>query len=142
MNLKSIFQIKQHNQKDEENQLKQLTQAIDKLSDTLLSNNFIKVEIKENKQQIVEEKNEPIIQTVIDENLINENISLKQELESVKSERDLLLNRINNNNSFASDEELIERYNQLLNFAFKNIDPFTNIDILEARYYYENIIKK
>ena len=108
----------------------------------MLSNNFIKVEIKENKQQIVEEKNEPIIQTVIDENLINENISLKQELESVKSERDLLLNRINNNNSFASDEELRERYNQLLNFAFKNIDPFTNIDILEARYYYENIIKK
>jgi len=37
---------------------------------------------------------------------------------------------------------LKERYYQLVDFAFRNMDPFAKFDHAEARFYWENVIKK
>ena len=132
MNLKRLFQ---KNQNEEESQIKPLIQAINNLSDIISKQSF--------SQPTTLEKIEYInIENPINNELIEENNLLKIKLESVKQERDYLFDKVENNSNFIQNEELRDRYIQLLDFAFRNIDPFTNIDILQARSYYENIIKK
>jgi hypothetical protein len=122
----------QKSQIEEENHLKPLIVAIDNLSNIISSQTgSIKIE----KEYIN-------IENPIDEDLKSEIKILQIQLDTVKKERDHYYDKINNNEQFISDEELKNRYIQLLDFAFRNIDPFTNIDILQARHYYESIIKK
>jgi hypothetical protein len=122
----------QKSQIEEENHLKPLIVAIDNLSNIISSQTgSIKIE----KEYIN-------IENPIDEDLKSEIKLLQIQLDTVKKERDHYYDKINNNEQFISDEELKNRYIQLLDFAFRNIDPFTNIDILQARHYYESIIKK
>jgi len=122
----------QKSQIEEENHLKPLIVAIDNLSNTISSQTgSTKIE----KEYIN-------IENPIDEDLKSEIKILQLQLDTVKKERDHYYDKINNNEQFISDEELRNRYIQLLDFAFRNIDPFTNIDILQARHYYESIIKK
>jgi hypothetical protein len=122
----------QKSQIEEENHLKPLIVAIDNLSNIISSQTgSIKIE----KEYIN-------IENPIDEDLKSEIKLLQIQLDTVKKERDHYYDKINNNEQFISDEELRNRYIQLLDFAFRNIDPFTNIDILQARHYYESIIKK
>lgn len=122
----------QKSQIEEENHLKPLIVAIDNLSNIISSQTgSIKIE----KEYIN-------IENPIDEDLKSEIKLLQIQLDTVKKERDHYYDKINNNEQFISDEALKDRYIQLLDFAFRNIDPFTNIDILQARHYYESIIKK
>jgi hypothetical protein len=129
MNLKRLFQ---KSQIEEENHLKPLIVAIDNLSN-IISSQTGSTKI---------EKEYINIENPIDEDLKSEIKLLQIQLDTVKKERDHYYDKINNNEQFISDEELRNRYIQLLDFAFRNIDPFTNIDILQARHYYESIIKK
>jgi len=122
----------QKNQIEEENQIRPLIAAIDNLSNVISSQS----------ESTKIEKEYITIENPLDEDLKSEIKSLQLQLDIVKKERDYYYDKINNNEQFISDEELKNRYIQLLDFAFKNIDPFTNIDILQARHYYENIIKK
>jgi len=122
----------QKNQIEEENHLKPLIVAIDNLSN-IISSQTGSTKI---------EKEYINIENPIDEDLKSEIKLLQIQLDTVKKERDHYYDKINNNEQFISDEELKNRYIQLLDFAFRNIDPFTNIDILQARHYYESIIKK
>ena len=119
----------------EENQIAPLIQAINNLSE-VISKQPVNVPVS-----LVETEYIEVINPINNE-LIEENNLLKIKLESVKQERDYLSDKIKDNNKFIQNEELKERYIQLLDFAFRNIDPFTNIDILQAQGYYENIIKK
>jgi hypothetical protein len=113
-----------------------LIQAINNLSDAIINQPTITHTSPSIETEYVEVINP------INNELIEENNLLKIKLESVKQERDYLFDKIENSNKFIQNEELKERYIQLLDFAFRNIDPFTNIDILQAQGYYENIIKK
>lgn len=122
----------QKSQIEEENHLKPLIVAIDNLSN-IISSQTGSTKI---------EKEYINIENPIDEDLKSEIKLLQIQLDTVKKERDHYYDKINNNEQFISDEELKNRYIQLLDFAFRNIDPFTNIDILQARHYYESIIKK
>lgn len=122
----------QKSQIEEENHLKPLIVAIDNLSN-IISSQTGSTKI---------EKEYINIENPIDEDLKSEIKILQIQLDTVKKERDHYYDKINNNEQFISDEELKNRYIQLLDFAFRNIDPFTNIDILQARHYYESIIKK
>lgn len=122
----------QKSQIEEENHLKPLIVAIDNLSN-IISSQTGSTKI---------EKEYINIENPIDEDLKSEIKLLQIQLDTVKKERDYYYDKINNNEQFISDEELRNRYIQLLDFAFRNIDPFTNIDILQARHYYESIIKK
>ena len=122
----------QKSQIEEENHLKPLIVAIDNLSN-IISSQTGSTKI---------EKEYINIENPIDEDLKSEIKILQIQLDTVKKERDHYYDKINNNEQFISDEELRNRYIQLLDFAFRNIDPFTNIDILQARHYYESIIKK
>ncbi len=122
----------QKSQIEEENHLKPLIVAIDNLSN-IISSQTGSTKI---------EKEYINIENPIDEDLKSEIKLLQIQLDTVKKERDHYYDKINNNEQFISDEELRNRYIQLLDFAFRNIDPFTNIDILQARHYYESIIKK
>ena len=122
----------QKSQIEEENHLKPLIVAIDNLSN-IISSQTGSTKI---------EKEYINIENPIDEDLKSEIKILQLQLDTVKKERDHYYDKINNNEQFISDEELKNRYIQLLDFAFRNIDPFTNIDILQARHYYESIIKK
>ena len=122
----------QKSQIEEENHLKPLIVAIDNLSN-IISSQTGSTKI---------EKEYINIENPIDEDLKSEIKLLQLQLDTVKKERDHYYDKINNNEQFISDEELRNRYIQLLDFAFRNIDPFTNIDILQARHYYESIIKK
>jgi hypothetical protein len=122
----------QKSQIEEENHLKPLIVAIDNLSN-IISSQTGSTKI---------EKEYINIENPIDEDLKSEIKILQIQLDTVKKERDHYHDKINNNEQFISDEELRNRYIQLLDFAFRNIDPFTNIDILQARHYYESIIKK
>jgi hypothetical protein len=124
------------NQNVEENQIAPLIQAINNLSDAIINQPVITHTPPSIETEYVEVINP------INNELIEENNLLKIKLESVKQERDYLFDKIENSNKFIQNEELKERYIQLLDFAFRNIDPFTNIDILQAQGYYENIIKK
>jgi hypothetical protein len=126
------------NQIVEKNQLKMLIQAIDGLSNVILNHSL-------NTQYTpdIESKTEYVnVINPINEELQSQVELLQIQLDSIKQERDCLLEKINNNEQFISDEALRNRYIQLLDFTFKNIDPFTNIDIIQAKSYYENIIKK
>lgn len=120
----------------EKNQITPLIQAINNLSDAIINQPAITHTSPSIETEYVEVINP------INNELIEENNLLKIKLESVKQERDYLFDKIENSNKFIQNEELKERYIQLLDFAFRNIDPFTNIDILQAQGYYENIIKK
>jgi hypothetical protein len=120
----------------EENQIAPLIQAINNLSDAIINQPKITHTPPNIETEYVE------IINPINNELVEENNLLKIKLESVKQERDYLFNKIEDNNKFIQHEELKERYIQLLDFTFRNIDPFTNIDILQAQGYYENIIKK
>ena len=122
----------QKSQIEEENHLKPLIVAIDNLSN-IISSQTGSTKI---------EKEYINIENPIDEDLKSEIKLLQIQLDTVKKERDHYYDKINNNEQFISDEALKDRYIQLLDFAFRNIDPFTNIDILQARHYYESIIKK
>ena len=122
----------QKSQIEEENHLKPLIVAIDNLSN-IISSQTGSTKI---------EKEYINIENPIDEDLKSEIKILQLQLDTVKKEQDHYYDKINNNEQFISDEELKNRYIQLLDFAFRNIDPFTNIDILQARHYYESIIKK
>jgi hypothetical protein len=119
----------------EENQINPLIQAINNLSE-VISKQPVNVQAPSVETEYV------TVENPINDKLVEENNLLKIQLESVKHERDYLFDKIENNNEFIQNEELRDRYIQLLDFAFRNIDPFTNIDILQARGYYENIIKK
>jgi hypothetical protein len=119
----------------EENQINPLIQAINNLSE-VISKQPVNVQAPSVETEYV------TVENPINDKLVEENNLLKIQLESVKHERDYLFDKIENNNKFIQNEELKDRYIQLLDFAFRNIDPFTNIDILQARGYYENIIKK
>jgi hypothetical protein len=119
----------------EENQINPLIQAINNLSE-VISKQPVNVQAPSVETEYV------TVENPINDKLVEENNLLKTQLESVKQERDYLFDKIENNNEFIQNEELRDRYIQLLDFAFRNIDPFTNIDILQARGYYENIIKK
>jgi hypothetical protein len=119
----------------EENQIHPLIQAINNLSE-VISKQPVNVQAPSVETEYV------TVENPINDKLVEENNLLKIQLESVKHERDYLFDKIENNNKFIQNEELKDRYIQLLDFAFRNIDPFTNIDILQARGYYENIIKK
>jgi hypothetical protein len=119
----------------EENQINPLIQAINNLSE-VISQQPVNVQAPSVETEYV------TVENPINDKLVEENNLLKIQLESVKHERDYLFDKIENNNKFIQNEELKDRYIQLLDFAFRNIDPFTNIDILQARGYYENIIKK
>jgi hypothetical protein len=119
----------------EENQIHPLIQAINNLSE-VISQQPVNVQAPSVETEYV------TVENPINDKLVEENNLLKIQLESVKHERDYLFDKIENNNKFIQNEELKDRYIQLLDFAFRNIDPFTNIDILQARGYYENIIKK
>lgn len=112
-----------------------MIQAINNLSDIISKQSFSQPETLEKIEYVN-------VENPINNDLLEENNLLKIKLESVKQERDYLFNKIENNNEFIQNEELKDRYIQLLDFAFRNIDPFTNIDVLQARGYYENIIKK
>lgn len=112
-----------------------MIQAINNLSDIISKQSF--------SQPATLEKIEYVnVENPINNDLLEENNLLKIQLESVKQERDYLFDKVENNSNFIQNEELKDRYIQLLDFAFRNIDPFTNIDVLQARGYYENIIKK
>jgi hypothetical protein len=119
----------------EENQINPLIQAINNLSE-VISKQPVNVQAPSVETEYV------TVENPINDKLVEENNLLKTQLESAKQERDYLFDKIENNNEFIQNEELRDRYIQLLDFAFRNIDPFTNIDILQARGYYENIIKK
>jgi hypothetical protein len=119
----------------EENQINPLIQAINNLSE-VISQQPVNVQAPSVETEYV------TVENPINDKLVEENNLLKTQLESAKQERDYLFDKIENNNEFIQNEELRDRYIQLLDFAFRNIDPFTNIDILQARGYYENIIKK
>jgi hypothetical protein len=119
----------------EENQINPLIQAINNLSE-VISKQPVNVQAPSVETEYV------TVENPINDKLVEENNLLKIQLESAKQERDYLFDKIENNNEFIQNEELKDRYIQLLDFAFRNIDPFTNIDILQARGYYENIIKK
>jgi hypothetical protein len=119
----------------EENQINPLIQAINNLSE-VISKQPVNIQAPSVETEYV------TVENPINDKLVEENNLLKTQLESVKQERDYLFDKIENNNEFIQNEELRDRYIQLLDFAFRNIDPFTNIDILQARGYYENIIKK
>lgn len=119
----------------EENQINPLIQAINNLSE-VISKQPVNVQAPSVETEYV------TVENPINDKLVEENNLLKTQLESAKQERDYLFDKIENNNKFIQNEELKDRYIQLLDFAFRNIDPFTNIDILQARGYYENIIKK
>jgi hypothetical protein len=119
----------------EENQIQPLIQAINNLSE-VISKQYVDIQTPSVEVEYVN------IENPINDKLVEENNLLKVKLESVKQERDYLFNKINDNEKFISDEDLRNRYIQLLDFAFRNIDPFTNIDIIQAKGYYENIIKK
>jgi hypothetical protein len=132
MNLIKMFRKPQN---VEENQIHPLIQAINNLSE-VISQQPVNVQAPSVETEYV------TVENPINDKLVEENNLLKIQLESVKHERDYLFDKIENNNKFIQNEELKDRYIQLLDFAFRNIDPFTNIDILQARGYYENIIKK
>jgi hypothetical protein len=119
----------------EENQIQPLIQAINNLSE-VISKQHVDIQTPSVEVEYVN------VENPINDKLVEENNLLKVKLESVKQERDYLFDKINNNEKFISDEDLRNRYIQLLDFAFRNIDPFTNIDIIQAKGYYENIIKK
>jgi hypothetical protein len=119
----------------EENQIQPLIQAINNLSE-VISKQHVDIQTPSVEIEYVN------VENPINDKLVEENNLLKVKLESVKQERDYLFDKINNNKKFISDEDLRNRYIQLLDFAFRNIDPFTNIDIIQAKGYYENIIKK
>jgi hypothetical protein len=119
----------------EENQIQPLIQAINNLSE-VISKQYVDIQTPSVEVEYVN------VENPINDKLVEENNLLKVKLESVKQERDYLFNKINDNEKFISDEDLRNRYIQLLDFAFRNIDPFTNIDIIQAKGYYENIIKK
>jgi hypothetical protein len=119
----------------EENQIQPLIQAINNLS-KVISKQHVDIQTPSVEVEYVN------VENPINDKLVEENNLLKVKLESVKQERDYLFDKINNNEKFISDEDLRNRYIQLLDFAFRNIDPFTNIDIIQAKGYYENIIKK
>jgi len=119
----------------EENQIQPLIQAINNLSE-VISKQHVDIQTPSVEVEYVN------VENPINDKLVEENNLLKVKLESVKQERDYLFDKINNNKKFISDEDLRNRYIQLLDFAFRNIDPFTNIDIIQAKGYYENIIKK
>lgn len=119
----------------EENQIQPLIQAINNLSE-VISKQPTNVQTPSVEVEYVN------VENPINDKLVEENNLLKIKLESVKQERDYLFDKINDNEQFVSDEDLRNRYVQLLDFAFRNIDPFTNIDIIQAKGYYENIIKK
>jgi hypothetical protein len=119
----------------EENQIQPLIQAINNLSE-VISKQYVDIQTPSVEVEYIN------IENPINDKLVEENNLLKVKLESVKQERDYLFDKINNNKKFISDEDLRNRYIQLLDFAFRNIDPFTNIDIIQAKGYYENIIKK
>ena len=132
MNLIKMFRKPQN---VEENQINPLIQAINNLSE-VISKQPVNVQAPSVETEYV------TVENPINDKLVEENNLLKTQLESVKQERDYLFDKIENSNEFIQNEELRDRYIQLLDFAFRNIDPFTNIDILQARGYYENIIKK
>ena len=132
MNLIKMFRKPQN---VEENQIQPLIQAINNLSE-VISKQHVDIQTPSVEVEYVN------VENPINDKLVEENNLLKVKLESVKQERDYLFDKINNNEKFISDEDLRNRYIQLLDFAFRNIDPFTNIDIIQAKGYYENIIKK
>ena len=153
MNLKSMFRTKPpkpHNPNELENQISHLTQVIDRLSSNISDFKINQPPINHKPESVVKENNtnttdrEEYYLNLDEENIyLNNKVqALESEITSVKKDLNYFKSKVEQDESLASDEELRERYNQLLDFAFKNIDPFTNIDVLEARFYYENIIKK
>ena len=77
---------------------------------------------------------------------------LESELEKSKDEVSKLKNNLNQYQeeinkyktlgNLSKLEDIYLKYNQLLDFAFTNIDPFTQVDVIEAKHYWENALKK
>lgn len=128
----NILKMLRKPQNKEENQLLPLIQAINNLSTVYASQHTPQIQI---------EKEFVNVENPINEDLKSQVEALQLQLTTIKQERDWLLEKLNDD-QFIANEELKERYIQLLDFAFRNIDPFTTIDVLQARHYYENIIKK
>ena len=141
MNLKKILNWKNRWEEKYDNLVKttfesmgetiqQLTVTVGKQSEIILN-----IDDKEsNTETVIETKNDPALEKELKE--------LKIQLKHLKEEKESMLKRLNNNDELWDKEGLVERYNQLLEFAFKNIDPFTNVDIIEAQQYYREAIKK
>ena len=85
------------------------------------------------------EKVEKVEVEVEVENPLNK--KLETELILVKSERDKLKKEIEESNVL-DIKDIRMRYQQLYDFAFTNLDPFTKVDVLEAQHYWKNIINK
>ena len=64
------------------------------------------------------------------------------EINDLKQENSLYKEKYNNVSNTLEVESLKMKYFQLLDFCFKNIDPFTNVDVLEAKHYWTNIVNK
>lgn len=79
-----------------------------------------------------------VIEKVI-EHPINE--QLKEQIELLKSEKEILISRIKNSNNNDEIERLKESYDNLLHFCFQNINPMTPFDPAHAKNYWENLVK-
>ena len=71
----------------------------------------------------------------------NEIVNLKSELRKTIKENEILVDRITSIREGSSIEHVKQKYQELLEFAFHNINPVNNIDQKEARFYWENAIK-
>jgi len=79
-----------------------------------------------------------VIEKVI-EHPINE--QLKEQIELLKSEKEILINKIKNSNNNDEIERLKEAYGNLLIFCFQNINPMTPFDPAHAKNYWENLVR-
>lgn len=73
------------------------------------------------------------------ENPFNE--QLKSQIEYLKSEKEILENKVKNLANNTEVERLKEAYSNLLVFCFQNINPQTPFDPAHAKNYWENLVK-
>jgi hypothetical protein len=73
------------------------------------------------------------------ENPFNE--QLKIQIEQLQSEKEILINKIQNSSNPVELERIKEAYNSLLVFCFQNLNPMTPFDPAHAKNYWENLVK-
>ena len=69
------------------------------------------------------------------------NEQLKDQIEQLTNEKEILENRIQKLNNNDELKRIKEAYNNLLVFCFKNLNPTTPFDPAHAKDFWENLVK-
>ena len=127
-------------EEQEKNNTQLLLETIEQYNETIsLLNDCIK-----NQQQTINspQQKEVIVENPVNKELEERILELLNEINDLKQENSLYKEKYNNVSNTIEVESLKMKYFQLLDFCFKNIDPFTNVDVLEAKHYWTNIVNK